>query len=92
MRYTIQTLENLFSDYVSKFEGKADIVSKYSYLSEYSLKCYHLRNKNNNRIYRYTICHGSFCLNETKEMTLRQMITAIKTALETNKPLIEIWG
>lgn len=85
MRYTKQTLNNLFSDYVSKFERKSG-----NWLSDYSLKCYHLRNKNGNKIYRYTVCHGHFCLNETKEMTLKQAIIAINTALETNKPLLKI--
>ena len=88
MRYTKQALDNLFSDYVRTFEPKDERFKRY--LSEYSLKCYHLRNKNGNKIYRYTLCHGHFCLNETKEMTLKQAIIAINTALETNKPLLKI--
>ena len=83
MQYTKITLENLFSDYVAKFEGK-----NISYLSEYSLKCYHLRNKSNNKIYRYTVCHGF--TSETKEYTLQGMIDAIKGAIDTDTPLTKI--
>jgi hypothetical protein len=81
MKFNKITLENLFSDYVVKYESK-----RKSYLINYSLKCYHLRNKNNNTIYRYTIAYGYSC--ETREMTLKQMILALSESLKTNKPLL----
>ena len=86
MKYNKITLENLFSDYVSLFETNQDRFK--GYLSAYSLKCYHLRNKSGNKIYRYTVCNGSF--NETKEHTLTGMIKAIKSAIDKSTPLINI--
>jgi hypothetical protein len=86
MKYTKITLENLFSDYVLLFETNQD--SFKSYLSAYSLKYYHLRNKSGNNIYRYTVCHGF--TNETKEYTLSGMINAIKSAIDTSTPLLKL--
>ena len=86
MKYTKITLENLFSDYVALFETNQGSIK--SYLSAYSLKCYHLRNKSGNKIYRYTVCHGA--CSETKEYTLTGMIKAIKSAIDTSTPLIKI--
>lgn len=86
MNNSINTLECLYSDYVDKFEYKKDMLK--SYLSSYSLKCYYLRNANNNTIKRYSLCHGSY--NETKEMTRIQMIKALKSAIDNNQPLIKI--
>ena len=86
MNNSINTLECLYSDYVDMFEHKKDMFK--SYLSDYSLKCYHLVNANNNTIKRYSLCHGSY--NETKEMTRIQMIKALKSAIDNNQPLIKI--
>lgn len=86
MNNSINTLECLYSDYVDIFEHKSDRFK--SYLSDYSLKCYHLVNAKNNTIKRYSLCHGSY--NETKEMTRIQMIKALKNAIDNNNPLIKI--
>ena len=86
MKNTIQTLENLHSDYVSKFDPKPDRFKRY--LSQYSLKCYHRMNRNGNKIYRYSICHG--VASETQEMTRAQMINALKNAIDNNKPLLRL--
>lgn len=86
MKYNKITLENLFSDYVALFETNQGSIK--SYLSVYSLKCYHLRNESGNKIYRYTLCHGF--TNETREHTLKGMIDAIKSAIDTSTPLIKI--
>ena len=86
MDNSINTLECLYSDYVDIFEHKADRFK--SYLSDYSLKCYHLKNTNNNTIKRYSLCHGSY--NETKEMTRIEMIKAFKSAIDNNQPLIKV--
>lgn len=86
MKYNKITLENLFSDYVSLFETNQDRFK--GYLSAYSLKCYHLRNESGNEIYRYTVCHGF--TNETREHTLKGMIDAIKSAIDTRTPLLKL--
>ena len=86
MKNTIQNLDNLYSDYIDKFEHKNDMFKRY--LSDYSLKCYYLSNANNNTIKRYSLCHGAY--NETKEMTRSQMIKALKNAIDNNQPLLKI--
>ena len=86
MRNTIQNLDNLYSDYVGKFDPAPNTLIKY--FSRFSLKCYYKTNQNGNTIYRYSLAHG--WSNETKEMTRSQMIKALKNAIDNNQPLIKI--
>jgi ribosomal protein S7 len=45
-------------------------------------------NRNGNKIYRYSICHG--VASETQEMTRSQMINALKNAIDSNTPLLRV--
>lgn len=86
MRSTIQNLDNLYSDYVGKFDPAPNTLIKY--FSRLSLRCYYLPNQNGNTIKRYTIAHGY--KGETDRMTRFQMIKALKSAIDNNQPLIKI--
>ena len=83
MKTDIKYLEYLFSEYTRQFEKPKRTFK--SYLSDWSLVCYHRENAKGNKVYRYSIRHGYGC--ETNFTTRIQMIRKLEAALDAKQPL-----